>query len=248
MKRTVTIFQIFLLVFGAFLIISTRPAFAGNNIELPLGFAQAEFEDLSRQVGLAISYTPLAPAEPLGLLGFDIGVEFTAVHIDANESFWISAVGKKPPSYLGFPKLHAQKGLPLGIDVGVVYAKAPGSNVGLIGGELKWAFWKGSTVTPALALRGDYTKLTGVDDIDMNVTGADISISKGFANVTPYAGIGKVWISSEEKSSLVALDKVSLTETKSFVGVKITLFVISFVAEADFSEVPSYSGRLNLSF
>ncbi|HLF87840.1 MAG TPA: hypothetical protein VI451_02765 [Anaerolineales bacterium] len=226
-----------------------NPAFAGSDISLKdFPQSQSAFENLSRQVGLAISYTPLAPAAPLGLLGFDIGVEATAVNIDADENFWNDAVGEKPPSFLIFPKVHAQKGLPLGFDVGLVYAKAPGTNIGLVGGELKWAVLKGTLVTPAVAIRGDYTKLVGVDDIEMSVYGADISISKGFAFVTPYAGIGQVWISSEEKSNFVTLDKASLSETKGFVGVKFSLFVISFVAEADFSRVPSYSGRLNISF
>jgi hypothetical protein len=227
----------------------SSPVFAANNdIKLPSGFAQSEFDDLSRQVGLAISYTPLAPAAPLGLLGFDVGVEATVVHIDANKQFWTDAVGKTPPSYLVFPKIHAQKGLPLGFDVGLTYAKAPGSNIGLVGGELKWAILKGTLVTPAVAIRGDYTKLVGVNDLDLNVYGADISISKGFAFITPYAGIGEVWISSQEKSNLVNFKKASLNETKGFLGVKLSFFVISFVAEADFSKVPSYSGRLNLSF
>ena len=223
-------------------------ASAADDIDLSnFPAVQKEFDDLSRQIGLAISYTPLAPAAPLGLLGFDIGVEATAVRIDAEEDFWIKAVGKKPPGYLVFPKVHAQKGLPLGFDVGLTYAKPPGTNIGFIGGELKWAVLKGSLVTPAVAIRGDYTKLVGVDDIDMSVYGADISISKGFAFATPYAGIGQVWISSEEKAGL-NLEKASLSETKGFLGVKFSLFVISFVAEAGFSKVPSYSGRLNVSF
>ena len=237
------------LAFGLALALS-NPVQAGNDIDLSnFPQVQSDFDDLSRQVGLAISYTPLAPAAPLGLLGFDIGVEATVVRIDAKEDFWEKAVSDQtPPSYLVFPKVHAQKGLPLGFDVGLSYAKAPGTNIGLVGGELKWAVLKGTLVTPAMAIRGDYTQLVGVDDIEMSVYGADISVSKGFAFVTPYAGIGQVWISSEEKSDFVNLDKANLSETKGFVGVKFSLFVISFVAEADFSKVPSYSGRLNISF
>jgi hypothetical protein len=226
----------------------SSPVFAGTDIDISkFPQVQKEFDDLSRQVGLAISYTPLAPAAPLGLLGFDVGVEATAVHIDAKKQFWIDAVGKKPPSYILFPKIHAQKGLPLGFDVGMTYAKAPGSNIGLVGGELKWAVLKGTLVTPAVAIRGDYTKLVGVNDLDLNVYGADISISKGFAFITPYAGIGEVWISSKE-TSVIDLKQANLNETKGFLGVKFSFFVVSFVAEADFSKVPSYSGRLNVSF
>lgn len=236
------------LIFCLLTALSIPSLAAANDIKIPSGFTQSQFDDLSRQVGLAISYTPMAPASPLGLLGFDVGIEATAVHIDANKSFWTDAVGETPPSYLVFPKIHVQKGLPLGFDVGISYAKVPGTNIGLVAGELKWAVLKGSLVTPAVAIRGDYTKLVGVNDVGLADYGADISISKGFAFVTPYAGIGEVWISSKEKTDAVNFDKSTFTETKGFLGAKFSFFIVSFVAEADFSEVPSYSGRLNLSF
>jgi len=224
------------------------PVFAGNDISLPSTFTQSQFDDLSRELGLAISYVPLSPAAPLGLLGFDIGIEGTAAHIDNNQLFWTEAIGKTPPSYLAFPKIHAQKGLPFGFDVGLVYAKAPGTNIGLVGGELKWAILKGGIASPAIAIRGDYTKLTGVSDIEMEDYGADISISKGFGFITPYAGYGVVWISSKDKSNVVSLNNFNSNESKGFVGVKFSFFIMSLVGEADFSKVPSYSGRLNFSF
>lgn len=227
------------------------PVFAGNDISLPGTFTQSQFDDLSRELGLAISYVPLSPAAPLGLLGFDIGIEVTAAKIDNNKSFWKDAVGQTPPSYLAFPKIHAQKGLPFGVDIGLVYAKAPGTNIGLVGGELKWAILKGTLASPAIAIRGDYTKLVGVSDIDMGVYGGDLSISKGFGFITPYAGYGLVWISSKDKSNTgnnINIDSFNSNESKGFVGVKFSAFIVSFVAEADFSKVPSYSGRLNISF
>lgn len=236
-------------LFAAIFLAASGPALAGSkNLELGASFSEPQLENLTRQAGLAISYTPLAPAASLGLFGFDIGVAVTAVRIDSNKDFWKDAFVEKPPSYLIFPKIQVQKGLPLGLDVGLTYARMPGTNIGLVGGELKWAILKGTMATPALAVRGDYVQLVGVDDLDLQAYGADLSISKGFAFVTPYAGIGMVWIQAEEKSDSVNLDKVSVSEPKGFVGVKVSLFVLSFVAEAGFSEVPSYSGRLNLSF
>lgn len=225
----------------------SAPTAASADIELPKNFIQSDFEDLSRQIGIAISYAPLAPAEPLGILGFDVGMEVTAVDIDQGESFWTRAVDETPPSYLVIPKIHAQKGLPFGFDVGLEYAKAPRTNIGLIGGELKWAFIKGGMTIPSVALRGSYTQLLGVEDFDLVTYGADLSISKGFAFLTPYAGVGQIWISSREKSDVINLDKENLSLTKGFIGLKVTIFVFSFVAEADFAEIPLYSFRANLS-
>ncbi len=232
------------------------PAMAKTEITLPPGFTQNEFKDLSRDIGLAISYMPLAPAEPLGggvLPGIDAGVEVTAVKLDTNQQYWkdVQAVsGDKIPSTLPFPKLHIQVGLPVvPIDLGFVYSSVPTTNVKYMGGEIKWAILSGSVATPAIALRAAYTKLSGVTDLDINTKSLDLSISKGILIFTPYAGYGMVWIDSKEKSSLVTLKDESLNESKAFVGCKFTFFpLMNMVAEADFAKVKAYSLRLNLHF
>lgn len=245
---------------GCFLVVSIfltaglvfpSPSSAGDNVEFPTGYTQEAFEDLSREVGLIVSYSPAAPAEPLGITGFDLGGEVSVHKIDADNAYWIEAIGgEKPPEYWAVPRLHAQKGLPFGIDIGAVWAKVPGSNIGLVGGELKYAFVKGNAVMPAMAIRGHYSTLLGVSDMDVDAYGGDFSISKGLGFLTPYAGIGQVWISSKETSDVpgLNLEKESLSEIKGFAGFKVRFFLVSFVAEASFSNTPSYIGRLNLSF
>ncbi|MEO5657770.1 MAG: DUF6588 family protein [Nitrospiria bacterium] len=240
-----------LLVVGLMNGFGSAPAAHAANYDIAFpssGYAQSEFRDFSEQVGLAIAYVPLAPAEPLGLLGFDVGVEFTAVKIDRNESYWTKLMPDTPPRYLPVPKLHAQKGLPFGIDVGLVYSKVPSSNIGMLGGELKWAILKGTLATPALAVRASYTTLTGVDYLDVSTYGADLSVSKGFAFITPYLGIGQVWIKSSSDAPGLGLQDESIAAPKMFVGAKLSLMVLSVAAEADYSKVPSYSLRLSLSF
>jgi hypothetical protein len=190
----------------------------------------------------------LAPAEPLGITGFDIGGEVTLADIDQNKDFWKQVMnpGETPPSILPLAKVHAQKGLPFGFDVGVVYSQVPSSNISLIGGEVKWAFLRGNLLMPALAIRGSYTSLLGVSHLDMSTYGVDLSISKGFTFVTPYAGIGEVWIRS--KTDVATLSTENISSTKGFVGIKMTLLLVNFVAQADFSTIPLYSARLNFGF
>lgn len=213
-----------------------------------LGGVQQDFKDLSKEVGFGLSYFPLAPAEPLGIAGFDIGVEVTAVDINENRSYW-KKMGNFP-GMLPVPKLHAQKGLPFGIDIGAIYSKIPDSNIQLIGGEVKWAVLKGTIATPAIALRGDFTKLIGVENLNLQTIGYDASISKGIAMFTPYAGVGQVVINSEAKNLLtgVALNKETITETKYFVGVKTKMLLLTVTAEADFAEIPAYSLRVGMGF
>ncbi len=234
------------------------PAWGGGN-DVKLKYfskledkAQEAFKDLSRDLGLGLNLIPLAPAEPLGLKGIDIGIEVSLLDIDQKVPYWVYAVNdQEPPSYLAIPKLHVQKGLPFRLDLGAIYAGVPTSNIQLIGAELKWAFIKGSVTMPALALRGSYTKLLGVKQLNFQTQGLDLSISKGFLVLTPYGGIGGVFIQSEAKelpppSDLLSLDKENISLFKWYLGLRLSLALVKLTAEVDFAEINSYNLKLSV--
>jgi len=239
-----------------FLLLMTAPAMAKVTFQLPANFTQDDFKNLSRDLGLAISYIPLAPAEPLGgtLPGFDIGIEGTGVSINKNASYIQKAVTNPGdvPSTIPEAKAHVQVGLPVvPIDLGIVYGASPNNtNYKFIGYEIKWAFLRGGTIAPAVAIRGAYTKLSGIDIFDISTKSLDLSISKGFAILTPYAGIAEVWITNTPNTNVPVppLSTENITETKGFVGCKLSFGLVNLVAEADFAAVNAYSVRLNLHF
>ncbi|MDO8444597.1 MAG: hypothetical protein Q7T53_00585 [Deltaproteobacteria bacterium] len=239
-----------ILMLATAFVLTTAAAWAADldPTKLVTGDVQENFKDFSKEVGFGLSYFPLAPAEPLGITGFDIGIEVTAVDINENKSYW-EDMGDFP-GMLPVPKIHVQKGLPFGIDIGAIYSKVPDTNIQLIGGEVKWAVLKGTLATPAVAIRGSYTKLLGVDNLDLQTVGYDASISKGVAMFTPYAGVGQVMINSEPKNLPLGftLKDEEITETKYFVGVKTKLLLLTVTAEADFAEVPAYSLRVGMGF
>ncbi|MEK7702708.1 MAG: hypothetical protein AAB317_01940 [Nitrospirota bacterium] len=230
---------------GAFFLFSFQTAAHAGSLNLPSSnFAQKEFVDLSRELGLAISYVPAAPAEPLGIVGFDAGLEVTAVQISQDNPFW-EKVAPSAPSLLPLPKIHLQKGLPFGIDLGLVYSAVPQLDLSVMGAEIKYAVIAGNVALPAVAIRGAYTKLSGVDTLDLSTMSLDLSVSKGFTFITPYAGVGTVQVAAKEKAGL-GLKEVKENLTKGFAGVRISLAVINFVFEADFAEVPLYTLRVNV--
>ena len=234
-----------------------RPSWAGSNDLVfnppPATYTDQMFHDFTKQAGLVISYLPLSPAEPLGITGFDIGAEVTTARISHDAPYWTAVTANNsPPQYLPMVKVHAEKGLPFGVDVGIVYSALPNSNVSLIGGEVKWAVVRGNLLFPAVALRASYTDLLGVKDLDLQTFGADLSVSKGFFGFfTPYAGVGEVWVQGKVQnlpSTNLPISTQNIAQTKGFVGAKFSLFIVNFVAEADFAEIPLYSARLNIGF
>lgn len=223
------------------------PVYAADNIDNLFGMSQSDFRLLSEDLGAALSYKPLTPAESTGVLGFDLGVEVTATDL-AHPEVLDRAVSGDAPSTLVVPKLHLHKGLPFGIDVGVSYAQVPGSNIELLGAEIRYAILQGGIATPALGLRASYTSLRGVDQLDLNTTGVDLAISKGFAFVTPYAGVGVVRISSKP-NDVPGLSKTSFSENKVFVGANFNFTLLNIAVEADRTgDATTYGAKLGWRF
>lgn len=239
-------------VVAAALALAVSPVHAAD-ISFLTPISQDEFKSLSKQAGAALGYRNMAPAAPLGITGFDIGAEVSAVSINKDSSYWSSAFGNDAPSYLIIPKVRARKGLPFGIDVGAMYSYVPDSNIKLYGAELSKAIFDGSAATPAVGVRATYTKLAGVDDLKLQTYGIDASISKGFLFITPYAGAGMLWINSEAKGNLKTvaptLTKENITVPRVFGGLVITPFpLLGITAEAEYAERPIYSLKAAISF
>lgn len=222
---------------------------ADNDIVLSPSLAQGTFNTLVDELGMATAYDPFSPAETLGVTGFELGASVTMVKID--DAVWNDALSDADaPSMLPVPRLMARKGLPFGFDIGASYTSVPGSNVTVIGGELRKSLIEGTTAIPAVSVLGHFSNLSGVDDLDLSTYGIDLGISKGFAIFTPYGGIGQVWYEGTEHTSSLALDPRDTSETRGYLGMRFGFLpFMNLTAQADFSSVVnSYTLRLNLGF
>jgi hypothetical protein len=246
------------LVLASSLIVFGGTQAMAKDIRFDRAIGQSDFKQLAREAGAAISYKRLAPADPLGLTGFDAGVELSTVDIKSHSNYWQAAFGEKAPSYLFIPSLRARKGLPWSIDVGAMYSYVPDSNIKLYGFEVSKAILDGTFATPALGLRGTYTRLAGVGDLDLQTAGIDATISKGVLFLSPYAGAGAVWVEGKAKGNLQRLSFLQrgtylktedFWQPRYFAGVKISpLPLLDITAEAEYQERPTYSLKLGVGF
>ena len=219
-------------VSAAALLAASLPAVAADISNIG-ALNQDQFRRFSEDLGAALSYKPLTPTAPLGLFGFDLGVAATDTQVKNKDVFQLVGAGNDVSSIV-VPSLRANVGLPFSFDVGAMYGTVPGSNVRLAGGELRWSFVPGSTVMPAIGVRGSYTQLGGVDQLGFNTKGVDVSISKGFAFFTPYGGVGKVWVDSTPKNIPGSpLTKESFAQNKVFVGLNMNFLFVNVALEGD---------------
>lgn len=234
-----------ILVGSLSLAVSSLASAQGDIDQLQL-LSQSEFRLFSRDIGAALSYKAVIPAEPLGITGFDIGLEVVNTQLEYAD-LYDRASSDSISRSITIPKLHLHKGLPGGVDLGAFYSSVPGSDIEFWGAEARYAFFEGSTLTPALAVRGTYSRLSGIEQLDVDTTGIEFSVSKGFANFTPYAGIGKLWIKSTPNAG--SLLEEDFSEDKYFLGANLNFGIFNLDLEGDRTgDTTSYSLKFGWRF
>lgn len=223
---------------------------AAGDIEFTEPLTQQEFKEFVKEFGKTIQFNPLTPAEPLGMLGFDLSVDTVLADISEDKAFWRKMVSDNDPASIAVvPRIHVQKGLPFKLDIGAMYGLMPDSNVEIWGVEVKYALLEGTPVTPAVSLRGSYSLLQGVDDVDLETVGLDAMISKGFLMVTPYAGASVLGLRGWENSHQVNLSRVTEADFKTFAGIQVSPFPFFTVSgEVTFGEMRQFGLKLGVRF
>jgi len=211
------------------LLVFAGPTYGGT-LDVLQNLSQEEFRLLAEDIGGAFSYHPQLPTEPLGVTGFDFGVSLTATR-DLNREILDKASSAKLPDSLPTVTLRLDKGLPYGLDVGAMYGKVPTTDVDLWGAQARWAVLQGGVAEPAVGIRASYAQLRGLNQLDLTTKGLDVSISKGFAFVTPYAGVGRVWVTADPHAG--ALQKENPSLNRFFIGGGIKAALLNLNAEVE---------------
>lgn len=249
MVRQLALALVLVLLLGGTGMAATFDFSSGNTSLSTLG--QEGFRSLSKELGIALAYRNAAPPHPLGVTGFDAGIEVEAVDISKESAFWKKAFNQDAPGYLVLPKLRVRKGLPFGIDVGAMYSNVGNTNVQLYGAEVGMALLEGGVATPALGVRATYTRLAGIKELDLQTVGVDASIGKGFLFLTPYAGAGYVWIDSTPKGNLstLGLKEEKISQPRFFAGLEVKpLPLVRIVGEFEYALRPIYTLKAAVGF
>ena len=208
--------------------------------------SQANFLLLSENIAAAIHYKGVGPAEPLGIIGFDLGVEVSSTEIN-EELFNEASNGEFEAPEIIMPRIHLNKGLPLGFDVGASLSVVPDTDIKVMVGELRYAFMSGGVLSPALGIRLSHSILSGMDQIDMMSSAAEITASKGFVMFTPYVGAGIVK-STVTPNDLGSLTEVSFDQKKVYVGVTVNLGVALTLEAERTGDYRTFSAKVGIRF
>lgn len=231
---------------GTVMLVATSVTHAASFNTLS-ALTQDQFKQLSENIAAAAQYKGITPPEPLGIIGFDIGLSLSHTGIEVDSVFDAASEGDFDVSGLVLPRLTVHKGLPLGIDIGASATGAPGTDIKILGAEIRYALLDGGVATPAVGIRASGSVIQGVDEMDMTNIGLDISASKGLLMFTPYIGAG-VLRTTATPNDAGTLEEETLSQTKVFAGLNVNLG-INFTLEADKTgDYTSYSAKAGFRF
>jgi hypothetical protein len=207
---------------------------------------QDQFAGLSRDLAAIAAYRSVTPANPLGLTGFDIGIGGDAIKLQASNAYAIASGSGDSTVYTG--RFYVGKGLPYRIDVGATLTFASGSGASVLGGEVRYALLDDGVATPAIAVRGTYTQAFGMSQLGLRTYGADLMMSKKFALVTPFAGVGTLRTDATPNGA-AALSAERFNVGRYFIGLNANFLLLDIAVEADRTgEVDSVSAKLGWRF
>ncbi len=227
-------------------LLASSPVFASSLDDIDL-LTQAQFLELGEELGAATNYKSVSPAENLGLIGFDVGIEVSATNVN-QDLFDLASSDSVDEGQLIFGLVHLHKGLPFGIDVGASLGNAPGIEATVAGAELRYAIVQGGAVTPAVAIRATYSQLLDPEAYTLTNAGLELAVSKGFLVLTPYAGIGIVRTTIDTEDSASSLEEESFNQTKLIVGATFN-FGLAWTVEAERTDdTATYIAKVGLRF
>lgn len=208
--------------------------------------SQADFLLLSENIAAAIHYKGVGPAEPLGLIGFDLGIELSSTEVNST-IFDAASSGDFELSEMLIPRVHVNKGLPFGLDVGAALSAIPGTDIKILSGELRYALLSGGVLSPSVGVRASHAIIEGMSEFDMSSSALEITASKGFVMFTPYAGVGIVK-STMTPNDLGDLTEESFDQKKMFAGVTMNLGVALTLEADQTGDYRTYSAKFGFRF
>ena len=230
------------------------PTLVAQDISFDPSITQGEFEQFSRVLGQAFYPSPVAPAGAAGVLGLDIGIALTAIEVDETAPYWQLSVTEDilQDGYLPAPRLVVLKGLGR-FNLSGSYFQIPDSDVAVIGATLDLTLSQDGIIRPAVGIRGAWSEVRGVDDLDMRVTGIEVIASKKFGPLTPWIAYGREMFDATGRIRLpIPEQELLLTseieDDRISAGVRVSLLLIELAAEAvRHDDVTTWGARVSLS-
>lgn len=202
--------------------------------DLHTGLTQEEFANLTAEIGSLLRFRQAGDSMTLGRGKADIGTQFATTPIEGGRETW-NIVGRY--------------GVADRVDVGAWGGYNTGLNYGLVGGEARIALLREGSSSPVSVLfRPSVTSLVGPSEVWAATASFDVSVSKAFGAIAPYAGVATTGTLALERTNAVSLDPATANGSAAYAGLSYRWRSIAVSAEVEKGTHVSYAFRLGTRF
>jgi hypothetical protein len=159
-------------------------------------YTQDDVDQFSHDLIQVNRYSPLESAGSHGSIGVGLGFGAQSTAWTSEKSFLYNHVlnssgnsRDEVQSRLNMPKVYFVKGTSWPLDFGAGFGKSIETGLTQFSAHVQWTAFEEFRM-PSLALRGTYSRLTGINNVVLNATGVDALASYGFSYFTAYVGYG----------------------------------------------------------
>jgi hypothetical protein len=230
------------------------PAHGSCFFDLHPELTQREFEEFAGELGSIARFRQLGDATTLGRGRFDVSVQYGNTPIDDSKGAWNNTMSHPTADhYLGqsiaLPALVARYGVSDRVDIGAWGTINPQSNYGLVGIESKVALLRQGSGRPvSVSIRPSITSLVGPSEVWAGNMSVDLSVSRAFGPVSPYAGVAASSSLAVERSQDVDLDPATADGSLAYAGVSYRWRAFLLSAEMEKGRLFSYGFRIGTRF
>lgn len=220
---------------------------------LDASLTQSAFKKFTKQVGNIIYFHPLTSAKPLGVKNYDIGLAMGYSPIDDTDPAWNDTFSHPDSTHwlgdaISYPYLQARMGVTDRFDIGAYITKSFSANYGFLGVDIKYTFLNDTEQGLAVAVRASMVTLLGVEDMNLNVYGLDVLVSKDVSRFTPYLGLSGLLASGKETTSKVDLETENVLGVQGIIGATTYLSIVQLKTELNIAEVTTFSLQVGFGF
>lgn len=226
-----------LLVPGAASAQQPDTAGASRIIDVHPGLTADEFAAFAAELGSVLRFRQLGDARTLPRGAVDLGIELASTPLDI-----VSPT-------VSFPRLAARFGVSDRVDIGAWGGVNTRAHYGLAGADVKVALVEEGPRWPVtFSIRPGVTTLIGPSEVWAASASVDLTVSRTFGALSPYAGVASTASLAVERSAAVDLDPATAEGSFSYAGLAYRWRTISASAEVQKGDQVSYALRIGTRF
>lgn len=219
------------------LVATLAPASAYAQQVLNNQLTNEDLAALAGEFGSVLRFRQLGDTATLPKGRVDLGVQFASAPIDTTSQTW------------NVTRFVGRFGVSQRVDMGVWGGYNSQASDGMAGVDVKIALLtQGPSMPVSLAVRPSFSSTLGAGDIYAASVGADVSVSRAFGALSPYAGVAATSSLATERLEGINFERQTDGSTLGYVGVAYNWRSLVAAVEIEKGTKVAYAVRIGTRF